>query len=276
MYPFSGEDGLNLNMIDIHNCSEMSIFHLFMDHSIMKLIKKETNDYAAKLAHSDKHKNMVVEKSWKTLTINEMYGFILILLHMGYLTKPCISDYWTLEDFCSSKFAAKILTRDRFRAILSMLHFSSNMNYIPIDQAGHDPLYKMRPIYEHLQKKFEQVYRPKKQIAIDEAICGWRGRLRFKVYLKDKPTPWGIKMYELCESGSGYVFRFEIYAREPGLSNRPTDVVLRLMEPLLGQGYHLYTDKIIIPVQNCSHSLCKIKQCEQEPSVQIAWACQKR
>ncbi|KAK3800749.1 hypothetical protein RRG08_003154 [Elysia crispata] len=242
MYPFSGEDGLNLNMIDIHNCSEMSIFHLFMDHSIMKLIKKETNEYAAELAHSDKHKNMAVVKSWKTLTINEMYGFILIHLHMGYLTKLCISDYWTLQDFCSSKFAAKILTRDRFRAILSMLHFSSNRNYIPIDQAGHDPLYKIRPIYEHLQKKFEQVYRPKKQIAIDEAICGWRGRLRFKVYLKDKPTPWGIKMYELCESGSGYVFRFEIYAREPGLSNRPTDVVLRLMEPLLGQGYHLYTD----------------------------------
>ena len=123
MYPFSGEDGLNLNMIDIHNCSEMSIFHLFMDHSIMKLIKKETNDYAAELAHSDKQKNMAVVKSWKTLTINEMYGFILILLHMGYLTKPCISDYWTLEDFCSSKFAPKILKRDRFRAILSMLHF---------------------------------------------------------------------------------------------------------------------------------------------------------
>ena len=50
----------------------------------------------------------------------------------------------------------------------------------------------------------------------------------------------GHKMFELCESGSGYAFRFEIYAREPGLSNRPTDVVLRLI--LFGQGYHLYTD----------------------------------
>ena len=64
-------------------------------------------------------------------------------------------------------------------------------------------------------------------------MCPWRGKLRFKVYLKDKPTPWGIKFYELCESESAYVFRFEIYAADPKVNNRPTNVVLRLIDPLL-------------------------------------------
>ena len=73
-------------------------------------------------------------------------------------------------------------------------------------------------------------------------MCPWRGKLRFKVYLRDKPTPWGIKFYELCEAKSGYVFRFEIYAADRRISNKPTDVVLRICEPLLGQGYHLFTD----------------------------------
>ena len=58
--------------------------------------------------------------------------------------------------------------------------------------------------------------------------------------MKDKPTPWGIKLYELCESKSAYAF--EIYAAEPDISNKPTDVVLRIMAPLLDKGYYLYTD----------------------------------
>lgn len=240
--PFTGHTGLNPALIDTDTVNESSIFHLFFDNVIIRHLKEETNRYAAELSKSHRHKDMAIVKNWETITLNEMKGFILILLHMGFLRKPSIADYWTKAEFCASKFAAKIMTRDRFKAILSMLHFSDNRRYIPIDEPGHDPLYKIRTIYEHLQEKFQSVYTPKQQIAIDEAMCGWRGRLRFKVYLKDKPTPWGIKLYELCESGSGYVYRFEIYAREPGLSNRPTDVVLRLMDPLLDSGYHLYTD----------------------------------
>lgn len=61
--------------------------------------------------------------------------------------------------------------------------------------------------------------------------------------MKDKPNPWGIiKLYQLCESGTGYVFRFEIYAGEPGVSNKSTDAVLRLLTPLLDKDYHVFTD----------------------------------
>lgn len=181
-------------------------------------------------------------QNWKPVTIKEMKGTLLILIHMGVVRKSSINDYWSTELFIATPFAGTILSRDRFKAILSMLHFSDNSTYIPVGQPNHDPLHKVRPIFEHLQREFEQAYVPHKNIAIDEAICAWRGRLRFKVYLKDKPNPWGIKFYQLCESGSGYTFRMEIYAAEPEVSNRPTDVVLRLIDPLLDKGYHLYTD----------------------------------
>lgn len=185
---------------------------------------------------------MAVIKTWQAVTLCEMKSFLLILLHMEYMKKTIINDYCIKAIFCASKFALKILTRDRFKAILSKFHFSDNRNYVPVDQLGHDPLYKIWTVYEHLQRRFQNVFCLKKQITINEAMCGWRGHLRFKVYQKDKPTPWGVKLYVLCESGSGFVYRFEIYAREPKVSNWPSDSVIRLMEPLLGLRYHLYKD----------------------------------
>ena len=59
---------------------------------------------------------------------------------------------------------------------------------------------------------FQAVYTPEKKVAIDEAMIPWRGKLRFKVYIKNKPTKWGIKMFELCESSRAYLHNFEIYA----------------------------------------------------------------
>ena len=64
-----------------------------------------------------------------------------------------------------------------------------------------------------------------------------------------KLTPRGINFNELWDTKTGYVHRFKIYARESDLSNRPTDVVIRLMDPLLDRGYHLFT-RVIIWVQS--------------------------
>ena len=163
---------------------------------------------------------------------------------MGAIKKPSLSDYWTTKDFMKSSFAHMIMSRDRFFAIMTMLHFSDNTKYIPQGQPNHEPLFKIKDIYEHFQNTFKSVYTPLKEVSLDEAICPWRGNLRFKVYMKDKPNPRGIKLYELCESKSSYVYGFEIYAADPTISNKPTDVVMRMLRTgdLLDKGYHVYTD----------------------------------
>lgn len=240
--PFDGNSGLNTDIVEIDNASPLSCFRLFFSDSIITHIKEETNRYASLLKKTAPFKEKRVVKDWKPVTMLEMHGFILLLLHMGYVVKKSLSEYWTTNEFSSSNFANRIMSRDRFKSILSMLHFSNNQDYVEVNHPDHDPLFKIKPIYQHLQERFQTVYTPECNIAIDEAMCGWRGKLRFKVYLRDKPTPWGIKLYELCESKSGYVYRFEIYAADPKISNRPTDVVMRLMDPLLDKGFHLFTD----------------------------------
>ena len=48
-------------------------------------------------------------------------------------------------------------------------------------------------------------------IAIDKGMLKWRGRLSFRIYNKDKPTKYGIKVYILADSASGYCWNMDIY-----------------------------------------------------------------
>jgi hypothetical protein len=134
---------------------------------------------------------------------------------------------------------------------LQFLHIVDNDTAIPEGKPGHDPIHKIRPVVDHLNRVFKEAYIPQRDICIDEAMCPFKGRKKFRVYMKDQPTTWGFKFYELCESETGYVFNFEMFCAEPGLSNKPRDVVMRLMTPLLDRGYHLYIDNYY-----CSPPVC--------------------
>lgn len=58
---------------------------------------------------------------------------------------------------------------------------------------------------------------------------------------------WGIKLFVLCDSRTGYTYTFEMYLGaadpHPTSANGVTyDVVMRPMGSLLDKGYHLYVD----------------------------------
>jgi hypothetical protein len=92
-------------------------------------------------------------------------------------------------------------------------------------------------------------------IAIDEGIVPWKGRLSFRQYLPNKPDRFGIKLYQLSESKSGYICDFEVYTGKDSDPNPDGDeedkqlghsynVVLGLLRNnnLFGKGYTVYTD----------------------------------
>lgn len=38
-----------------------------------------------------------------------------------------------------------------------------------------------------------------------------KGRLSYKQYMNAKPTKWGIKIWMLAESPTGYIYKFDVY-----------------------------------------------------------------
>ena len=48
-------------------------------------------------------------------------------------------------------------------------------------------------------------------MTIDKAICPFRGRIFFRIYIKGKPHKYGIKIFEICEAKIGYIYNLEVY-----------------------------------------------------------------
>jgi hypothetical protein len=51
--------------------------------------------------------------------------------------------------------------------------------------------------------KISGIYTPEEQLTIDEAIYPFLGRISFRVYIRENPHRYWIKMYELCDAKSG-------------------------------------------------------------------------
>ena len=104
-----------------------------------------------------------------------------------------------------------MLKRDRFSLIMKFLHLNDNSCYIPKGQPGHDPLYKLRPLLDPLIANFQASYTLHRELSVDEAMVGFKGRLFFIQYLPKKPTKWGMKAYVLADSCTGYVYNWRLY-----------------------------------------------------------------
>ncbi|KAL2091670.1 hypothetical protein ACEWY4_013933 [Coilia grayii] len=70
------------------------------------------------------------------------------------------------------------------------------------------------------------------------------GRLQWKQYMPKKPVKWGIKIWCLCDSLTGYCLAFNVYTGKDdvegkGLAHR---IVMHLLRGYLGQHYHVYAD----------------------------------
>jgi hypothetical protein len=142
-----------------------------------------------------------------------------------------------------------VISIDQFASICKFMHFSNNNSkdtYLSPPE-----LFKIYPVMSYLNRKFQNLYTPDQNIATYESLTPWKGRLSFTQYIPLKTSKFGIKSYELCESSSGYLWFFIIYARRDTRfqstlisekKSRTAAVVLSLVEPLLGKGHTLWMD----------------------------------
>jgi len=115
----------------------------------------------------------------------------------------------------------------------------------------------LRFTIDYLIGKFKYVYIPEENVAIDEYLTLWKGRLSFRIYIPTKRERYGIKLSMLCESETGYLRNFIVYTGASTLYpppvtinltqnfedyKSPSKVVLNLMDEILNQGYCLTLD----------------------------------
>lgn len=248
-----GDVGIsNTIYADFYNKEPIDIFKLFLTDDIILHMVNETNRYAEqRLLKNTMPKSRI--KKWIPTDKLEMEKFLGILLWMGLCRFPTLRSPWKKGPLYFNQIS-KLMSRNRFELLLSMWHFSNNED----DALENDRLRKITPLVTKLVERFQALYTPGKNICIDETMVPFRGRLRFKQFIKNKRHKFGIKVYKLCCQG-GYTYNLKVYCgsdcTEGGQAS--ANVVFYLMEKLLNEGRHLYTDNYYTSVYLATELLKK-------------------
>ncbi|KAJ8937597.1 hypothetical protein NQ314_011781 [Rhamnusium bicolor] len=96
----------------------------------------------------------------------------------------------------------------------------------------------------YLVSKDQKFYIPSEIVCTDETRVPFRGRLKFRQYIKEKIHKFGIKTFKLCVNGA-YTYNMKIYCGTESENDWvlvADKVVLGLMNNLLDSGRILFTD----------------------------------
>lgn len=236
-------------------------FLLFFNDDIMNDIINETNRYAREKISKLQLSPRSIWHKWSDVNLIEMRAFLGLVINMGLISLPDIKDYWSGDWTTNIKFFGDVMSRDRFLQIFWMLHVGNDN--IQVDNEALKRTQKIHGIIEKIEKLFHKYFIPGRNIAIDESTVGFKGKILFKTYNPKKPTKWGIRIFVLADSDTGYVHSIiPYYGKHTGeVCNLPypdksftSRIVLSLMDRLglctYGiDGYHLFTDRYYSSVE---------------------------
>lgn len=227
-------------------------FKLFFDTEVVTKMCEWTNERAEKFFDSHPENNRKVNGlRWRPVSVDDMYTFISLVLSMGITKLPRLHMYWSKGPMYSGPaiFCGEIMSRDRFLSVLKFLRFSSVQ-----DVKRGEPKTRIEPFLDLLRDKCQLVMRPGKHVTVDEALVLYKGRLRFRQYMKSKRARFGVKVFVVCPSEpgwNGYSWNFHLYYGKDSLPvgdpsavclSASEKVVVYLMETLLDEGRHVVTD----------------------------------
>lgn len=193
-------------------------------------------------------------------TVNEIKLFLGMIVAMGLHKLPQLEDYWSADVLLGVPGIVSGMPIDRFKVLQKCLHINDNTKAKPRGDPEYDRLYKIRPLLNAVNEAFFNQYDPNREMSVDEAIVGFKGRSSLKQYIPLKPTKRGYKVWCICDSHNGYMCKFEVYAGSiPGSSDMGLDpfVVIRLCEPFLNKNHFIFYDNYFSTVELAKNLLMK-------------------
>ena len=192
---------------------------------LLDLIVEETNRYGAR------------SSKWVNVNREDIMTFLGLIVLMGIKRLPRISDYWSsdLNFCCNLPPLTRFMSRTRFWQIWSHLHVVDNGKLSSREGLTR----KFKPVLDILSQTFFANYSPGQELSVDEAMIKYKGRIRGKVRMPDKPIKEGFKIWCCCCSCCGYLLTFQVYEGKPidpasGKSVSEKGMVNRVVNDLVG------------------------------------------
>lgn len=225
--------------------SRLDALQLFLTEDILNIILKHTNER--------------FEKEGKEKTNpTEFMAFLGLIIAMGVTkqNKVNIKNLWEPESLYHMPIFTATMPRVRFNTLLWGIRFDDKDTRN--ERLETDRLAALREVTEILKNNCNMAYVPGPNVTVDERITPFRGRCRFRVYMKNKPNKYGIKSWVLCDSLNFYVKNFEIYL---GKKDNQRDVkqglnVVKRLTTVLEKGRNVTCDNFFTSME-LAHEMAK-------------------
>lgn len=183
-------------------------FRQFFDEELLTLICNESNLYALQC---DPNKPLSV-------TVAELEIFIGICIYMSVVKLSKHRRYWSPN--ANIRSVTDFMSCARWEKIKSCIHFADNMKCPEKTSPEYDKLYKVRPLLNYLNSKYNTI--PMDQnVCVDEMMIPYKGTRGPRYYIKGKPNPWGFKVWTLADH-YGIVHNFDVcVAKTPKVDSFP-------------------------------------------------------
>lgn len=233
----------------IESASPEEIWNNLFDDHMISLVVQWTNVKLRRAAATYKNNK---RSELKDTDATEMKAFIGLLMYTAVF-KSNHEDVQLL-------FATDGTGRDIFRAVMSRERFTMLLTHLRFDNPDDrnerkktDPTAAISEIFNNFVKNSQSMYSIGSCACIDEMLVGFRGRCRFKMYMPNKPTKYGLKVMMLTDARTGYAFNAYIYsgkgsdgmnlsASQKKAWSIPTQAVMRLAEPIYGTNRNITAD----------------------------------
>lgn len=87
---------------------------------------------------------------------------------------------------------------------------------------------------------------------VDEMLVPFRGTFKYRVYMRNKPAKYSIKIFTLLDVRTGYFANRYIYCGSLNQQNmllKPTQTVLSCVQPIIGTNRNVTADNYFSSIQ---------------------------
>ena len=105
------------------------------------------------------------------MTPEKFYKFVGILLHLGYCKIQRPRFMWSPFSLCFDPVDSQVMSRNIFDSLFTFLHIVHEDEEKKLKKEG-DKLHKVRPLYDYIHRKYEELYQPHREISADGNVKG--------------------------------------------------------------------------------------------------------
>ncbi|KAL3279621.1 hypothetical protein HHI36_017126 [Cryptolaemus montrouzieri] len=207
-------------------------FDIFFDEVIITSIIRYTNQRLVTIRdlYDDQHKYTV------KVDAAELRAFLGLLFLSGVYKRNRLNleDLWKTNSLGIDIFR-RVMSLQRFQLLLRCLRFDNSENRqirLQIDKFTH-----IRALFTKFVENCQGAYSPTEYVTIGEQLPAFRVRCPFRVYVPNKLSKYGLKIFALVDAKAYHVVNMEPYAGEQQdgrfkVSYSPFDVLDRLVAPI--------------------------------------------